>query len=47
MPSRSRQPQVLRASAEHAVGVGLHLRRDLGGVRLRCDLPPEGSLILM
>lgn len=35
MPARSRQPQVLRASAEHPVGVGLHLRRDLGGVRLR------------
>ena len=29
------QPPVLRASAEHAVGVGLYLRRDLGGVRLR------------
>ena len=31
VPARSRQPQVLRAGAEHAVGVGLHLRRDLGG----------------
>jgi len=28
-------PPVLRASAEHAVGLRLHLRRDLGGVRLR------------
>ena len=26
---------MLRASAEHAVGLRLHLRRDLGGVRLR------------
>ena len=31
MPARSRQPPVLRASAEHAVGVGLRLRRDLAG----------------
>jgi transposase InsO family protein len=35
VPARSRQSPVLRASAEHAMGVRLHLRRDLGGVRLR------------
>jgi len=35
VPARSRQPPVLRTSAKHAVGLRLHLRRDLGGVRLR------------
>ena len=33
--ARSGQPPVPRPGAEHAVGVGLHLCRDLGGVRLR------------
>lgn len=35
MSARPGGPTVPRASTEHAVGVGLHLRRDLGGVRLR------------
>ena len=30
VPARSRQPAVLRPNAEHAVGVGLHLRCDWG-----------------
>ena len=35
MPARPGQPPVPRANAQHAVGVGLHLCRYLGGVRLR------------
>ncbi len=34
MPARSRQPQALRVSSKHAVGVGLHLCRDLDGFHL-------------
>ena len=35
VPAGPRQPAVPCAGAEQAVGVGLHLRRDLGGLRLR------------
>ena len=35
LPARSRQPPVPGASAERAVGLRLHLRRDLGRLRLR------------
>jgi hypothetical protein len=36
MSARPRKPSVSCSGAEQAVGVGLYLHRNLGGVRLRC-----------